>query len=101
MVQRVQKQHGPEKLAVVLLSVDPQYFNQSDEYLVKAKKIFESKEINWPSAFMPGGWNDAIRTFNRSGYGNIVVDAEGIVQGVNLHGKQLERVVAQTVDKAQ
>jgi hypothetical protein len=33
-----------------------------------------------------------------SGYGNILVDAKGIVRGVNLHGKELERLVKEIVE---
>ena len=93
-MQRVQQQHGPEKLAVVLVSVDPGYFPESDAYLTTAKKILETQKIDWPSLFMPGGWNDAVHTFNVSGYGMIVVDAEGIVRGVNLRGHHLDKLVA-------
>ncbi len=94
----MQQQHGREKLAIVLLSVDPGYFGESDEYVAMANKFFESKKIDWPSVFMSGGWNDAVRTFNVSGYGNIVVDAKGIVQGVNVHGKELEKLVEEMVE---
>ena len=82
----------------MLLSIDPEYFDDGDEYLAMAEKIFEGNQIDWPSVFMPGGWNDAVRTFNASGYGNVVVDAEGIVRGIDLHGRELERLVEQLVE---
>ncbi len=31
--------------------------------------------------------------FNLSGYGTIVVDATGIVRGVNLYGKELKHLI--------
>jgi len=47
----------------------------------------------------PKGLDDVVQTFNVSGYGNIIVDAKGIVRGVNVHGKQLERLVEEILGK--
>ena len=89
----MQQRHGADKFAVVLLSVDPEYFGKDDGYITQAKKLFEKHKIDWPNAFLPGGWADVMHTFNLSGYGNIVVDAKGIVRGVNVHGEALESLV--------
>jgi hypothetical protein len=94
----VQQRQGREKLAVVLLSVDPGYFGDDKRYLDQARKILEKRKIDWPSVFLPGGWSDAGRVFNLSGYGLVLVDARGIVRGVNLRGDDLEKAVAQAVD---
>jgi hypothetical protein len=67
-------------------------------YVDQARKILEKHKIDWPSVFLPGGWSDAGRVFNLSGYGLVLVDARGIVRGVNLRGDDLEKAVAQAVD---
>ena len=84
---------GAEKLAVVLIDVDPGFFKSPEQYLPKAKTVLARRKLDWPNALARNGFNDTVRTFNVSGYGNIVVDAQGIVRGVNLHGKELEDVV--------
>jgi len=61
----VQEAHGKDKLAVLLLSVDPEYFPKDDSYKAKAKKIYETKKVDWPNVFLVKGWTDAVRTFNR------------------------------------
>jgi hypothetical protein len=94
----VQQRHGGDKLAVVLLSVDPGYFGDNKGYLDQARKILAKRTIDWPNVFLPGGWSDAERVFNLSGYGLVLVDARGTVRGVNLRGDDLEKAVAQAVD---
>jgi hypothetical protein len=94
----VQQRLGVDKLAVVLIDVDPGYYENPEEYLPQAKKILERHKLDWPNAIALKGFNDTVRVFNLSGYGNVVVDAKGIVRGVNLHGKELERLVEETVE---
>ena len=94
----MQQRHGRDKLAVVLLSVDPEYFGHDPRYIAQAGKILEKHKIAWPSVFLPGGWSDAGRVFNLSGYGLVLVDAQGIVRGVNLRGDDLEKAVARALD---
>jgi hypothetical protein len=89
----VQRRFGADKLAVVLLDVDPGYFKKPELYLPQARKVLARHKLNWPNAIASKGFDDTVHAFNLSGYGNIVVDAKGIVRGVNVHGKQLERVV--------
>jgi hypothetical protein len=95
----VQEAHGKDKLAVLLLSVDPEYFPKDDSYKASADKIYKSKKIDWPNVFLAKGWTDAARLFNAPGYGNILVDGKGIVRGMNLHGKDLENLVRQVVSE--
>jgi hypothetical protein len=83
---------------VVLLDVDPQYFKKPEEYLPQAKKILGRHKLTWPNALAPKGFDDTAHAFNLSGYGVVVVDAKGIVRGVNLHGKELERLIEATVE---
>ncbi len=78
---------------MVLIDVDPGYFKTPEEYLPQAKKVLARHKLDWPNAIAPNGFNDSVRTFNLSGYGNLVVDAQGIVRGTNLHGKELERLI--------
>jgi hypothetical protein len=93
----VQQRYGADKLAVALIDIDPEYFPQ-DQYLPKACKILEKHKLDWPNALASGGMNDTVHAFNLCGYGNIVVDAKGIVRGVNVHGKELERLVEQIME---
>jgi hypothetical protein len=83
---------------VVLVDVDPGYFQEPEQYLPQAKKVLERKKLVWPNVIVPNGFNDTVRTFNLSGYGNIVVDAKQNVRGVNLHGKELERLIEMIVE---
>jgi hypothetical protein len=94
----VQQRFGADKLAVVLIDVDPAYFEKPEEYLPQAKKILERHKLDWQNAIAPKGFHDTVRYFNLSGYGNVVVDAKGIVRGVNLHGKELERLIEVIVE---
>jgi hypothetical protein len=93
----VQEAHGKDRLAVLLLSVDPEYFPNDDSYKAKAREIYATKKVDWPNVFLVKGWSDAVRTFNAPGYGNILVDSRGIVRAVNVHGKDLEKLVRQVV----
>jgi hypothetical protein len=83
---------------VILIDVDPGYFKKPEDYLPKAQKILERRKLDWPNTIAPNGFNDTMRAFNLSGYGNVVVDAKGIVRGVNLHGKDVERLIEKIVD---
>ena len=94
----MQQRFGADKLSVVLIDVDPGIFEEQQKYLPRAKKILEKHKLDWPNALAADGFNDMVRTFNISGYGNIVVDAKGIVRGVNVHGKELENLVEEVVE---
>jgi hypothetical protein len=94
----VQQRCGTDKLAVVLLDVDPGYFAKPEEYEPRARKILARHQLDWPNAFAPNGFKDTVQTFNLSGYGNVLVDAKGIVRGVNLRGKELERQMEEIVE---
>ena len=89
----MQQRFGADRLAIVLLDVDPGFFQKPEMYLPQARKVLERHKLDWPNAIATRGFEDTVHAFNLSGYGNIVVDAKGIVRGVNLHGKQLERLV--------
>jgi len=89
---------GADKLAVVLLSVDPVIFKKREEYLPRAGKILARQKLDWPNALAPKGFRDTMHAFNLSAYGNVIVDAKGIVRGVNLHEKDLERLLEEIVE---
>ena len=89
---------GADKLAVVLLSVDPVIFKKREEYLPRAGKILARQKLSWPNTIAPNGFKDTVQTFNLSGYGNVIVDGKGIVRGVDLHGEDLERLLEKTVE---
>ena len=94
----MQKRYGADKLVVALVDVDPGYFEKQEQYLPQAKKILEKHKLSWPNAIAENGFNDTVRNFNVSGYGNIVVDAKGIVRGVNVHGPALEKLAAEIME---
>ena len=93
----MQHRFGADKLAVILIDVDPDYYPKPEQYLPKAQKILEKHKLKWPNAMAPKGFHDVVHAFNLSGYGNIVVDAKGIVRGVNLHGNALEHLVEEVM----
>ena len=89
---------GPDKLAVLLLSVDPEYFqSKAEKYAPLAEKIYQRMKLDWPNVWVPGGWGEMMRVLNATGYGKILVDAHGVVRGLNLHGKELEQRVREVV----
>jgi len=93
----VQQRHGADKLAVALIDIDAEYFEKPEQYLPQAKSILGKQKLDWPNALAVNGFSETVRTFNLSGYGNIVVDNKGIVRGVNMHGEILERLVERIV----
>ena len=83
---------------MVLIDVDPGYFSKPEQYLPRAKKILARHKLDWPNAIAPNGFKDTAHAFNLSTYGNVIVDAKGIVRGVNLHGEDLERLLEEIVE---
>ena len=82
----------------MLIDVDPGYFKKPEDYLPRAKKVLDRQKLDWPNAIALNGFNDTVRTFNLSGYQNFVVDAKGFVRGIDLHGKELEKLVESILD---
>jgi hypothetical protein len=85
----------------VLVDVDSEFYEKTDEYLPSAKKILEQQKLDWPNVLATKGFDDTVQAFNFSGYGNIVVDAKGIVRGVNLHGEKLQKAVEAMFEASQ
>ena len=94
----MQQHVGKDKLAVVLIDVDPGYFSKPEEHLPRAGKLLARYKLDWPNAIAPNGFKDTVHAFNLSAYGNVIVDAKGIVRGVNLHGPDLERLLGEIVE---
>ena len=94
----MQQRVGPDRLAVVLIDVDPGFSSPPEKYLPRARKILDRLKLDWPNAIAPNGFKDTVHAFNLSAYGNVIVDAKGIVRGVNLHGKDLERLLEEIVE---
>jgi hypothetical protein len=94
----VQQRYGADKLAVVLIDVDPGFSSPPEKYLPRARKVLDRLKLDWPNAIAPKGSKDTARAFNLSAYGNVIVDARGIVRGVNLHDKDLERLLEEVVE---
>ena len=71
----MQQRVGADRLAVVLIDVDPGFFSRPEEYLPRAGKILARHKLDWPNAIAPNGFKDTVGAFNLSGYGNVLVDA--------------------------
>ena len=82
---------------MVLIDVDPGEFSKPEEYLPRTRKILARHKLDWRNAVAPNGFKDTVDAFNLSAYGNVIVDAKGIVRGVNLHGEDLERLLEEIV----
>jgi hypothetical protein len=94
----VQRRYGADGLAVVLIDVDPGFYSQPEEYLPRAGNVLARLKLKWPNALAPNGFKDTAHAFNLSAYGNVIVDAKGIVRGVNVHGPDLERLLEGVVE---
>ena len=77
----------------MLLSVDATYQIDKKHYGMASEKIFQKNKIDWPSIYLPGGWNDSARSFNLNGYGLVLVDGKGIVRKINPRGDELKAAV--------
>ena len=93
----MQRKHGSDRLAVVLLSVDATYMIDKKSYASSSAKIFQRNKIDWPSIYLAEGWNDAARAFNLNGYGLVLVDAQGLVRKINPHGDEIESAVGKVL----
>ena len=94
----MQSQFGADKVAVLLIDIDESYSGKSPKNVSSARKVLSRSKVDWPNAIIPDGWVTALKTFNSSGYGTIVVDRTGIVRGINVHGKEFEALVAKCLD---
>ena len=66
----------------------------------REKKIYKKLKLDWSNVRVPGGWTGVIDQFNLDGYGLTLVDADGIVRGVNIHSKQLKKLMKQLYPNA-
>lgn len=82
----------------MLLSVDPEYFTKKEKYEPQAKKLFTKLNLDWPNVWVSGGWAEMNRIFNSDGYGKILIDNEGIVRGINIHGEALAKRVREITE---
>jgi hypothetical protein len=94
----VQQRYGADKLAVVLIDVDPGFSSEPEKYLPRARKVLARHKLDWPNAIAPNGFKDTAHAFNLSAYGNVIVDAKGIVRGVNPRERDLERLLEEVVE---
>ena len=98
-MQRVQQRFGADELAVVLIDVDSGFFAKPEQYLPLTKKMLARYKVDWPNVIAPNGFKDTVHAFNLSAYANVIVDAKGIVRGVNVHGPNLERLLEEIVER--
>ena len=94
----MQEKYSPEKLKVVLLSVD----DSKEFYDSRAPKLFaQYGGGDWPSIIVPGGFNAVSSAFGGFGYGKVIVDEEGIVRSINdYHFENVLEKLFQEADKA-
>jgi hypothetical protein len=78
---------------VLLLSVDPEYFDKKEEYEPRAKALSKKLGLDWPNVWVAGGWGEMNCRFNADGYGLILVDDQGIVRATDLVPDNLARRV--------
>ncbi len=81
------------KIEVLLLGVDQSYQVSRKRYQEKSAQIFERCQINWPDVLLEKGWDDVQESFNLGGYGISVIDEHGIVRGINVGKRQLEKLL--------
>ncbi len=77
----MQEKYSPEKLKVVLLSVD----ESKAQYQEHSPSIYKKYGGDqWPCAILPNAFDSAMR-FGDFGYGKVIVDAQGIVRSIGEH----------------
>ena len=77
----MQKKYSPEKLEVILLSVD----HSKAFYDSRASSLFKKYGGgNWPSVILNGGFDEAMR-FADFGYGTVIIDQKGIVRAMDSY----------------
>jgi hypothetical protein len=90
-------------LQVVLIDVDAGFGEKSSTYLPRAERILDSVGVEWPNVDLAGGLAETKRLLNVGGYSTILVDANGIVRAIGLHGeeltKQVERMMREWADE--
>ncbi len=93
LVKRIQEKVGPDKLQVLLLSVDLGYGMPKEEASSMDLKRLRKQQVNWPNVLLPHGWDDTQRRFNIDGYGLTLVGPDGIVRGVNISPEEVEPLI--------
>ncbi len=66
-----------------------------ERYQSKSKTIFDKLDIDWPAVLDPDGWDGVMHKFNFTWFGLVVVDTEGVVRGIGVHGEQLSKLMQQ------
>ena len=98
-MQRVQNKYGEDKVAVVLVSVDLGYEKNAHDAIRKNQDLLTRLDLSWPNIMARKGWDQVVRTFNRSGYGKTVIDPNGIVHTVNVSAELLDAAVAESLEQ--
>lgn len=93
-MQGVQRQWGERLLPVILVDIDRAYGTPDAEFLPKAARILAEHGRTWPNTVADAGWETTKRRLNLDGYTKVLVDAAGIVRGVDFHADEFERAVA-------
>ncbi len=92
LVQELQNKLGKDKVGVLLLSIDEEY--GSHQAAVEGmKEALQSKSVDLPVAFAPGGFADTRARFGIDGYGIMLVGPDGTVIGKDLFVNDLERMI--------
>lgn len=92
-IRRSLEKHGPDKLRVILLTVD----TDRQFYDSQAPRLFQTYGGgDWPQIMLPGGFNGAL-TFGDYGFGSVVVDDQGIVRAVGALSFNIEPLIDQVI----
>lgn len=78
---------------MLLISVDTAYGKNLSRAKKLAESIYKRHKISWPNVWLDDGWSEAMRRFNLGGYGLTLVGPDGIVRGLDVHDRDLDRLL--------
>ena len=80
---------------MLLISVDASYGRDLADAKKRGRAIFRRNKVDWPNVWEPDGWSGVMRRFNLGGYGLTLVDADGIVRGIDIRERDLTKLLKQ------
>lgn len=90
LVKGLQKKYGPDKLQVLMLSVDLGYGMPKAEAAQKNAKVLRKRGDAWPNILLPNGFGDTRERFNVDGYGISLIGPDGTVHGIDIRAEDIE-----------
>ncbi|TWT31562.1 TlpA family protein disulfide reductase [Blastopirellula retiformator] len=94
VIKKCQEKYSPENVRVVLFSTD----RNRAFYDKQSPKLFKKYGgADWPAVLLPSAFESAL-VFGDYGFGSVVVDKEGVVRGIGLHGYEVKQVLANILE---